>query len=85
MGEIIKQINSYEKEFDFGLTEENPLFDDSCESSDGGVDNANASPNDDVENISLEEFFSKVLQKTHDAVHSENDKSFGNLVHQLSR
>ncbi len=86
MGEIVKQINSYEKEFDFGLTEENPLFDDSGEPSDDELDNADASsPNSDVEKLSLEDFFSKVLQQTHAAVYSRDDNSLDNLVHQLSK
>ena len=85
MNEIVKQINSYEKEFDFGLTKEHP-FDNGSESSGDEVDNANAPLlNNDVERVTLEVFFSKTLQLTREAVYSEDDNAFDNLVHQLSK
>ena len=81
MGEIVMQINSREKGFDFG----NPLFDDSGESSDSEEDNANVSPDNGVKEVSLEDFFSKVLQQTSANVYSNNDNSLDNLIDHLSK
>ena len=67
MNEIVKQINSYKKEFDFCLTKEHP-FDNGSESSADEVDNAN-----DVERVTLEVFLSKILQLTREAVCSEQN------------
>ena len=85
MNEIVKQINSYEKEFDFGLTKEHP-FDNGSESSADEVDNANAPPlNDDVERVMLDVFFSKILQLTREPIYSEDDNAFDNLVQRRSQ
>ena len=79
MSEMVMQIDSCEKGFDFG----NPLFDYSGESSDNEEDNANVSPDNGVQQISLEDFFLKVLHQTSAAVYLKNDNLLDNLIDHL--